>query len=84
MQALRLQKSGCRSTSGGRLVCLKPLIWCPAPHKQGVMAHACNTSTQGSNSQGHPQLHIVFQASLGYMTVCLKKERKKKKEKKQT
>lgn len=43
------------------------------------MAHACNTSTQGSNSQGHPQLHIVFQASLGYMTVCLKKERKKRK-----
>ena len=50
-------------------------IW--VPHRLGVEAHPCNSSTQkievrGSEVQGHSQLRGEFEANLGYMRPCLK------------
>lgn len=43
----------------------------------GMRLYTCNPSTQqmearGSGVQGHPWLHIDFEASLGYLSICLK------------
>lgn len=46
--------------------------------ESGMRLYTCNPSTQqmearGSGVQGHPWLHIDFEASLGYLSICLKK-----------
>lgn len=48
----------------------------------GVVTGTCHPCTWeaeagGSETQGHPQLHCEFEASLGYMTLCLREEGKK-------
>ena len=52
--------------------CLPSVYKGPDPHKTQVAAHACDLSTweaetEGSEVQGHPQLHMEFYLRLGHI-----------------
>lgn len=55
----------------------KAWVWLPETHKPGMAVLAFNPSTwemqaQGSEIHGHPQLHMGFKASLGFVKLCLR------------
>lgn len=62
---------GCSTVRTLNLACTKPQAWSPALCKLGMAAHTCNPSTWevagGKSTQGHPQLHREFEASLCYV-----------------
>lgn len=59
------------------MACRKPEGQSPAPQKPDVMVPAWGPSAEEvevrrAGVQGHPQLHREFEASLGYIRLCLK------------
>ena len=54
----------------------------PVPQKQGMVVHASNLSTweveaEGSEVQGHPQLHSEIEVGQEYMRPSLKRKQKR-------
>lgn len=60
--------------------CTKPWVQFSGSYKPSMGVLACNPMTLevesgGSGVQGHPQLHEEIEASLGYMSPCLKSKK---------